>query len=229
MQEAKTGIGTLNEKSVHAQLKDLLANSSDKCEVKVGRYFIDIVRDDQFIEIQTGNFSSIRKKLQNLLKEHRVRLVYPLAQEKLIRKFDRAGKEISKRKSPKRCTVFDVFSELIYIPEIMQHENFELEVILMRVEETRCDDGAGSWRRNGVSIVDRKIREIVESRIFRKPQDLLDILEIQPSEEFTNKQLATRLGIPRHLASKITYTLRNMSAIEQVGKSANAYIYRIKP
>ncbi|MCD4656504.1 MAG: hypothetical protein K8S87_03060, partial [Planctomycetes bacterium] len=114
MESTKTGIGTLNERSLHAQLKDLLATADDKCEVKVGRYFIDIVRDDLLIEIQTGNFSGIRRKLGNLLETQRVRLVYPIAQEKIIRKFDVGGRELSVRKSPKHCGIYDLFTELVY-------------------------------------------------------------------------------------------------------------------
>ena len=227
MESRKNGIGTLNEKSLHAQLKDLLANADDKCEVKVGRYFIDIVRDDLLIEIQTGNFGGIRRKLGNLLVEHRLRLVYPIAQEKIIRKFDVSGRELSVRKSPKRCSIYDLFTELVYIPEIMGSKNFELEVILLKVEEIRCADGGGSWRRKGVSIVDRKITEIVESRIFRNPSGLAAMLEMESGEDFTNKQLASKLCISRSLASKITYTLRKMNALKQVGKSCNAFIFRL--
>ena len=226
MESTKTGIGTLNERSLHAQLKDLLATSDDECEVKVGRYFIDIVRDDLLIEIQTGNFGGIKNKLQNLLKEHRIRLVYPIAQEKIIRKFDVSGRELSVRKSPKRCSIYDLFTELVYIPEIMCNRSFELEVIMLNVEEIRCADGGGSGRRKGVSIVNRKITEIVESRIFRNPSGLAAMLEMESGEDFTNKQLASKLCISRSLASKITYTLRKMNAIEQIGKAGNAYVYR---
>jgi len=54
-------IGTLNEKSLHADLKKWYTQPGDQLEVPLDGYYIDIVRDDMLIEIQTRNFSSIKK------------------------------------------------------------------------------------------------------------------------------------------------------------------------
>ena len=48
-----TGIGQLAERSLHAALTEHLAEPGDQIEVRLGRYVIDIVRDDTLIEIQT--------------------------------------------------------------------------------------------------------------------------------------------------------------------------------
>ena len=56
----------------------------------VDGYVIDIVRDNLKLEIQTSNFSSIKSKLKDLVGVHRIRLIYPIAQEwKKPRKFQR--------------------------------------------------------------------------------------------------------------------------------------------
>ena len=72
-----SGIGLLNEKLLHASLKERYAQSGDQFEVTVDGFVINIVRDDLLLEIQTGNFASIKSKLIELLHAHRIRLIYP--------------------------------------------------------------------------------------------------------------------------------------------------------
>ena len=78
------GIGTLNEKPLHAALKQWYAQPEDLIEVPVDGFTVDIVRGDLLIEIQTRNLSTIRHKLTTLAAQHRLRLVYPIAREKWI-------------------------------------------------------------------------------------------------------------------------------------------------
>ena len=84
-----SGIGLLNEKPLHASLKEWYAQPGDQFEVAVDGFVIDIVRDDLLLEIQTGNFASIKSKLTDLARAHRIRLIYPIAQEKWIVKLAR--------------------------------------------------------------------------------------------------------------------------------------------
>ena len=79
-----SGIGLLNEKPLHASLKEWYAQPGDQFEVPVDGFVIDIVRDDLLLEIQTGNFASIKSKLGELVRAHQIRLIYPIAQEKWI-------------------------------------------------------------------------------------------------------------------------------------------------
>ena len=77
------GIGTLSEKSLHASLKNWYAKDGDLLEEKVDGYHIDVKRGPLLIEIQSKNFSAIKKKLSALLPNHSVllamaRLVRPL-------------------------------------------------------------------------------------------------------------------------------------------------------
>src|SRR5215207_8099873 len=98
-----SGIGLLNEKPLHASLKQWYARPGDRIEVLVDGFVIDIVRDDLLIEIQTRNFASIKSKLTNLVRFHQVRLVYPIIQEKwIVRSATRNGKGPIRRKSPKK-------------------------------------------------------------------------------------------------------------------------------
>src|SRR5690349_24776811 len=97
------GVGLLNEKALHASLKQWYARQGDRFEVPVSGFVIDIVRDDLLIEIQTGSFASIKSKLSRLVRSHQVRLVYPIVQEKwIIRSATGDPGRVLRRKSPKR-------------------------------------------------------------------------------------------------------------------------------
>src|SRR5919112_1615330 len=112
-----SGIGLLNEKALHASLKQWYARPHDRFEVPVDGFVIDIVRDDLLIEIQTGNFSSIKSKLTALARRHRVRLIYPIVQEKwIVRLATGKGAVAIRRKSPKKGRLEDLFWELVSIP-----------------------------------------------------------------------------------------------------------------
>ena len=84
MSSVTSQIGTLNEKPLHASLKQWMAEPGDRFEVPLDGFFIDVVRDELLIEIQTGGFSPLKKKLRQLTKSHPVRLVYPIAAEKWL-------------------------------------------------------------------------------------------------------------------------------------------------
>ena len=145
-------IGTLSEKSLHAALKDWYAKPGDRFEENVDGFHIDIVRHDLLIEIQTANFSSLKRKLATLTERHRVRLVFPIALEKWIVRMGSDGITLlGRRKSPKRGLVYHLFKELVSIPELIKKRNFSVEVLLIQEEEIRHDDGRGSWRRKGPS------------------------------------------------------------------------------
>ena len=112
------GIGTLRESSLHAALKEHLRQPGDQCEANMDGYMIDLIRQDRtLVEIQTGSFSHIRSKLENLLQCHTVQLVYPIPENKWILRRGKDGKQLRRRKSPKHGRWIDVFSELVYITD----------------------------------------------------------------------------------------------------------------
>lgn len=219
-------IGTLGEKSLHSELKHWYKQPGDLLEVMVDGFHIDIVRPKLLIEIQTINFSSIKSKLTALIKKHRVRLVYPIAQEKWIVRLAADGiTQLGRRKSPKRGNLFHLFQELVSISDLIENRNFSLEVLLIKEEEIRRNDGLGSWRRKGWSITDRRFIEVVCRHSFKKPVDFLTLIPPKLTDPFSTQELAEGTNQPRWLAQKMAYCLRKMGAIEVVGKSGNSILY----
>ncbi|MCB2338711.1 hypothetical protein [Clostridium estertheticum] len=221
----QNGINIKNEKSLHSSIKQWYVTPGDRFEVKVDKYVIDLVREDSLIEIQTKNFSAIGNKLRELVKYNKVMLVHPIAAEKYIVTTEKTDIVISRRKSPKKGKLVDLFDELIRIPDLMGSDNFILEILMIKEEEIRCKDGKGSWRRKGISIVDHKLLEVIEKITFKEDKDFLIFLPHELPGNFTNKNLAKILKIPENKARKITYCFRKMKIIKEIGKLKNELIF----
>jgi hypothetical protein len=219
-------IGTLNEKPLHAALKDWYAKPGDEIEVKVEGYFIDIIQDGTLVEIQTRNFSAIKHKVMNLAKQHTLRLVYPIAQEKWIVKLskDEHGKT-SRRKSPKRGKVLDVFAELVSFPALLNNPNFSLEVLLIQEEEVRRHDENTNWRRRGWGTEERRLLDVIEQHIFETPADFWKLFPTTLPKEFTTSDLVNTMDIRKRTAQQAAYCLRKMGAIEKIGKRGRSNLY----
>src|SRR5580693_9358913 len=106
----------------------MLASPGDQVEMPVGRYVIDLVRaDGELVEVQTGGFGPLRDKLQTLLDEYRVRIVYPIAAERRIVRTDEQGEVLSIRRSPRRATVVELFDKLVAFPALLSHPHLTVE------------------------------------------------------------------------------------------------------
>jgi hypothetical protein len=220
-------IGTLNEKPLHAALKEWYARPGDRFEVSVDGFIIDIVRDDLLIEIQTGNFASIKSKLRSLAENHLLRLIYPIAREKWIVRLAGTGRNraAGRRRSPKRGALEHVFKELVSFPKLIVNPNFSIEVLLTREEEVRRFDGKRGWRRGGWVTHERRLLEVVGHVVLSEPADLRSLIPPDLTEPWTTAELAIAIGQPRWLAQKMVYCLREMSAAKMVGKRGNAILY----
>ena len=217
----------MTEQTLHEQLKEVYAKETGVIESPLGDYRVDVVRGDLLIEIQTRSFSSIRDKLRDLAREHRVRLVHPIAYQKWVIRLDKDGKQVNRRKSPKRGRVEDIFYELVYMPKLLGDSNFELEVVLVDLEEYWIDDGKGSWRRRRWSIHDKKMLELRERHLFKSPEDFKRLLPESLPPEFTSRMFAKETGLNIRACQKMLYCLNKMDVVSRNGKKGRSYLYRI--
>ena len=219
------GIGMLNEKPLHASLKEWYAQPGDRFEVPVDGFVIDIVRDDLLLEIQTGNLTSMKSKLATLVRSHRIRLIYPIAQEKWIVQLAMDRRTLTRRKSPRRGRMEDLFWEMVSIPHLLSNRNLSLEVLMIREEEARrYEGGRKRWRRKGWVTDERRLLEVVERRLFDEPADWLAFLP-EGLDPFTARDLAEATGIRLNLAQKMAYFLREAKLVELIGRRGRANLY----
>ena len=155
-----------------------------------------------------------------------MRLVYPITYEKWLIKLPKDGKgKSTRRKSPKRGRVEELFYEMVSFPELLANPNFSIEVVMTREEELRKYNENLNWRRRGWGIVERHLLEVVDQILFEESADWLALLP-KGIEEFTTKELSDALGINRKLSQKMAYCLRKVDVIELMGKEGRANLYR---
>ena len=217
----------MTEQSLHEQLKEIYSEEKYPVEAAVDDYIIDVLRQDTLIEIQTGSFSAIKEKLHNLIYEHKVRLVHPVPYLKWIIRLNEEGEKVGRRKSPKKGRVEEVFYELVYIPSLCCHDNFELEIPLVNIEEYWIDDGKGSWRRGKWSIHDRKLLHVQSKNVFKNEHDFLQLLPTNLPRKFTSWELKKETGLTKALSQKMLYCLRKMNLLEVTGKKGRSYLYSV--
>jgi hypothetical protein len=207
-------IGTLNEGSLHAALKADYALPGDEFEVPLDGFVIDIRRPDLLIEIQTGSFAAMGNKLDRLLGEHRMLLVYPIAVETYLEK-----PGAKPRKSPTRGSIYDLFEELVSIPTLLDHPNLSLEVALVSVSKVQVPDPSVRRGRGGFRTTDRVLREIIERRRFDQSVDLLELVPDDLPATFTTADLAGHAGVDRDVAQRMAYCLRPLGLFNERGRS----------
>jgi hypothetical protein len=221
-------IGELREGPLHAAVKAVLAQPGDRLEVPVGRFVIDLVRaHGELVEVQTGGFGALGKKLDALLDAHRVRIVHPVAAERRIVRLDEHGEVVHTRRSPKRATVVAVFDELVAFPSLLTHPNLTIEVLLLRedhVRGPRRETVRGRTRDPG----ERRLVEVLDRVALHTPEDVLAALPALPPEPFTTRELAACLGCGTVLAQRTLYCLRAMGIAERGGTRGRAPLHALR-
>ena len=192
---------------------------------------IDVISDGRLVEIQLGSLAAIRNKIGILLQEHSVVVVKPIiVQKTLFKRLKRGGPVASRRLSPKRGTILDLFGELVYFGHVFPHARLTLDVPLIDIEEWRYP-GHGRRRRsrlNDYRVEDQKLIAVRETHCFQTAADLRDSSNCRLPRPFHTGQLAQSLGVDRWIAQRIAYCLRQTGVAREVGKQGNAAL-RVHP
>jgi len=196
------GIGTLSENSLHAAVKQYLVQPGDLVEHPVGTYIVDIVREETLYEIQVKNLYSLRHKLDVLLENFKVHIVHPIPQSKWVVRMETPASNPKKRKSPKKCSVYHAFDQLVYLHSYISHPNFTLDILMIEQEDILINDGKGSWRRKGWSLSDQRLLKVLDHIPLCGLRSYARFLPDTLNTPFQTKELAFAAGIPVRLAQK---------------------------
>lgn len=207
-------------------MKELYAGRAARCEEVVDGYRIDAIRRGRLIEIQQSSLSALRDKVRTLVASHRVVVVKPLLARKVIVRVDpRTGEVVSRRCSPNHESIWNLFEELVHFTNVFPHPRLTLEVVLVDIEEERIDRERRRWNKGAFRVVDRQLTAVGEKYVLRTPRDLRRLLPATLPREFTTEDLARAIEVPRWLAQKVAYCLRQTQAIETLGKRRHAWLY----
>lgn len=240
-------IGTLNESPLHQALKTYYARAQEVAQQQLVRdadtdvgpaahtevavagygYVADVLCGQQIVEIQTGGLGALRRKLMRLLDDFRILVVYPIATRSYIVKLSQQGDgTFTRRRSPKRGSLLNLLDELVSIPELLLHPNFELEVVLVEQEVIREFAPKLRRRRGGWRTVERHLLNVEDTHRFSGAADLWQLIERAPEEPFDTADLAEGMGANRSTAQKFAYCMKAIGEIEVVGKNGNSRLYR---
>ena len=218
------------ETSLHRDLKKLYGGDDEQFEVPLGAHRIDVVSDGRLVEIQLASLTAIRDKVRVLVENHRVVVVKPIIVRKtLVKRIDKGGPILERRKSPKQGSIFDLFDELVHFTRVFPHRRLTLEVPLIEIEEWRYP-GHGRrrrWRQNDFQVEDQKLVAVGQTYRFQTAADLARLVACPLPRRFHTAHLAESLGVDRWIAQRIAYCLRETGAVREVGKQGNARLYEL--
>ena len=172
---------TLNESSLHKSLKIIYSEIYDgQTEVKKYNHIYDIItKKGNAIEIQTKNLSKLLPKIYDTIqKGHNIKLVHPVILENTIELYDSQNNLLSKRKSPKKQNIYSIFKELTGIYEVLLNRHFSLEIVYIKMTETRMrtlenvqsQNKRRRFKKNWIKT-NKRLEEIIETKHFNSKND----------------------------------------------------------
>lgn len=222
----RQGIGTLQEKTVHAVMKHYYAPDEEMHEIPIGHFVADIYTGQEIIEIQTAQFNRMRDKLGCFLADYPVTIVHPIPRYKWLSWIDEDTGACSKpRKSPVTGSIYRAFGELYKIKDYLTHENLRLCFPLLDIEEYRLLNGWSRDKKRGSVRYDRVPLTIVEEILFERREDYVQLIPYGLREPFTAAEFGAAVGIRHKDAGIVLNILNHLAIVSRCGKKGRAYAY----
>ena len=192
-------ITTYMERSLHRSLKGYFCSDETKHEIKIGRYVADVCDGKTIFEIQTGNFSPLRKKIQFYLEntDFDIVIVRPIAQNRRIFWLDKFGElKKSPRLSSKHENLASGIADIHYLYELLGNPRVSFCFALMEIDEIRLLDGYGKQKKIRATSVDRVAGEIYSLHYIRNAEEIKNALfPLLPDEPFGREELSKCLKL----------------------------------
>ncbi len=223
--ERPGGIGVMGEKGVHAVLKRYYQPQVGGQEIRVGRFVADAVTGDGcVVEVQTGSFAPMRKKLAAFLERYEVVVVHPAYRTRWVRTVDPATGELSPRR---RCgrpeTPWKLFYQLSSIREFLGRPNLHFRVPVLEVQELRRKGDRRGARYECIPSA------LLEEAVFQTTRDFLTLLPPGLPAPFTCAEAARAAGVPAEDVRMGLYMMNLLGLVQRTGRRGSAYLYQLPP
>lgn len=220
-------IGMLSERRLHSVLKFYYDSDESHHEIKIGRFFADILCQNEIIEIQTGDLGRLRKKLDTFLSDRTVTLIHPLAKNTTVCRIDpETGECISRRKSPVHANIYSSIGQLYKIKPYLTNKNLAIRLVFISVEEYRTPNSSKRGRHKGSVRLERFPEAIHYEVELAQPDDYRIFLPKELPEYFTSKDLFSLTKCAS--SSTLLGILSTIGIVDRVGKKGNSFIYKVK-
>ena len=211
----REGIGTLSEGTLHAVIKHFLDPDESHHEQKIGRSVCDVFDGERIFEIQTRQLFKLNSKLTHFLPEYNVTVVFPISAEKHVYWLDNDTGELSGgRKSTRKGRATDVLPELYGLREHLKDANFEVLVLLFKMDECRNLNGWGRGGKRGSSRYDRIPRELLDEHLLFDIDSYLELLPPELPTSFAAKEFAKLTKMSQNAAYQALLVLETVGAVK---------------
>lgn len=212
--------GELQERTLHKQLKAHFCPKDGQTEVPIGRFIADIFSPSQgIVEIQTSSLGKLKPKLRAFLAESVVTVVHPVVVSRTVVTWNAARTQpVRQRKTKPDEKVAGLFRQIGALSEFLFHPGLTLLFCAIEEIDHRCEDGEGSWRRRGVSRVDRELVSLLDVNRFHGRRAWEALLPEGWTGPSTNKELAEMLHVRVAQAQSLTSCFKKLGLLEVLGK-----------
>lgn len=221
------GIGTLHERSLHLALKYYFAPDATTHEQCVGGFVADAVTEDGVIEVQTRCFSRLKDKLAAFLEHCPVTVVHPIAVRKWVVWVDDSGVVQSRRKSPKRESIYTAMREIYALRQWIGGYPLRFALCFVEVEQYRCLNGYGKQKKMRGEHIDRMPLALHEIVMLETPADYLALLPRDLPMQFCAVEAAQRAKCTESDMRMLLNLLAQLRVVEKCGKRGRANLWQL--
>ena len=200
LEQTANRITTYMERALHRSLKKYFCSDEAKHEIKIGKFFADACDGKTIFEIQTGNFSPLRKKIEFYLEntDYGIVIVRPIAKDRRILWLDGESGETKKapRLSSRHETLANGIADIYYLKDFLGNQRISFCFVLMEIQEIRLLDGYGKQKKIRATSVDRIAGEIFSLHYIKSAEDISsEILPLLPNAPFDREVLSKSLKL----------------------------------
>lgn len=216
-------IGTLSEKSVHAELKDMIADREYQ-ELKVLNYICDVVIDNEIYEVQTSKFKAISNKIRNLLErtDYNITVLIPVYRKNKIIFYEN-NEIVRESRTRHKGVLMDRIDELESLKEFIGHKRFKIKFIELDTIDIRLSGG----RANRGIKQDKQIEKVLNTYLIENSCDLNCFVSMYDiGETFTVADIKKYTKTNAKYLHNGLKILKEMKVIDLIGKKGNAFVFK---
>ncbi len=184
------GFGTLQEKRLHAALKNYLCENADFHEAGIEgtRFLADLRLGNEIYEVQTGSFAPLKPKLEHLLKNTpcTVTVVHPLIVRRAISWIDpRNGSVSPARRTGGIESPIQLLADLYPLLDLLPDERLSFRLLSLSVCDFRLLNPDGRDPKRHTRRYERVPLDLLGDVTYSAPSDFCDLLPADLPRAFT--------------------------------------------
>ncbi|MBR2722081.1 MAG: hypothetical protein IKB75_04810 [Clostridia bacterium] len=223
--QGEDGIGTMQEKRLHAVIKHYLCSDPNCHEVGLegSRYIADVRMGDAIFEVQTGSFAPMREKIAYCLShtDAVVTVVHPISVIKWVSWVDAETATVSPRRKAPKERIEDLLCELYPLRELLGNPRLRFRLLLLETQDFRVLSKQKN-RKRGAERYERMPLSLIDEIEFSSREDFRRFIPNELPTHFTVKQFSVLSGIrgvDAYSAVRVLTSLGLFDTGEKIGRS----------